>query len=97
MGCSPGSFKNKLWEALNNMCQARIFTDSALRPIQSSSQDVCLFACLSVYPECCNCQDAQIVRGGGVIGGYRALFRLKLLACYHPNLGIFWGDWLIQK
>ena len=30
-------------------------------------------------------------------GGYRALFRFDLLACYHQNLGIFWGAWLFQK
>ena len=51
LGCSLCSFKNKLWEALNNMCQAGIFTDLALRPIQSSSPDVCMFLFLSVYPD----------------------------------------------
>ena len=30
-------------------------------------------------------------------GGYQALFRFELPACYHPNLGIFWGVWLFQK
>ena len=32
-----------------------------------------------------------------VNGGYRALFRFELPACYHPNLGIFWGVWHFQK
>ena len=35
--------------------------------------------------------------GRGVSGGYRALFRFDLSACYHPNLGIFCGVWLFQK
>ena len=35
--------------------------------------------------------------GGGVRGGYWALFRFELPACYHPNLGIFGGVWLFQK
>ena len=34
---------------------------------------------------------------GRVSGGYWALFRFKLPACYHPNLGIFWGVWLFKK
>ena len=34
---------------------------------------------------------------GGVIGGYRELLRFELLACYHPNLRIFWSVWLFQK
>ena len=29
--------------------------------------------------------------GRRVSGRFQALFRLKLPACYHPNLGIFWG------
>ena len=36
-------------------------------------------------------------RGGGVSGGYLALFILELPACYHPSLGIFWGVWLFQR
>ena len=35
--------------------------------------------------------------GRGVSGGYQALFRFELPACYHPNLVIFWGVWLFQK
>ena len=35
--------------------------------------------------------------GGGVSGGYRALFRFELPACYHPNLGIFKDVWLFQN
>ena len=34
--------------------------------------------------------------GGGLSGGNWALFRFELPACYHLNLGIFWGDWLFQ-
>ena len=37
------------------------------------------------------------IRGGGLSGGYRALFRFELPACYHPNLDIFWGVWLFQN
>ena len=35
--------------------------------------------------------------GGEVSGGYRALLRFELPACYHQNFGIFWGVWLFQK
>ena len=37
------------------------------------------------------------VGGVGVSVGYWALFRFELLACYHPNIGIFLGVWLFQK
>ena len=35
--------------------------------------------------------------GGGLSGGYWALFRLELPACYHINLGIFWGVWFYSE
>ena len=38
-----------------------------------------------------------LVLGVGVSGVDWALFRFELLACYHPNLGIFGGVLLIQK
>ena len=33
----------------------------------------------------------------GVSGVYWALFIFELLACYHQNLGLFWGVWLFQN
>ena len=33
------------------------------------------------------------IRGGGLAG----TVWFELPACYHPNLGIFWGVWLFQK
>ena len=38
-----------------------------------------------------------MLKWGGLSGGYWALFRFELQACYHINLGIFWGVWLFQK
>ena len=44
------------------------------------------------------CLKALLLKvGRRVSGGYQALFRFELPACYHPNLGIFWGVWLFQK
>ena len=34
---------------------------------------------------------------GGVSGGYWTLFRFELTACYHQDLGIFWGVWHFEK
>ena len=42
-------------------------------------------------------QKKYLVGGWGGSGGYQALFRFELPACYDSNLGIFWGVWLFQK
>ena len=34
--------------------------------------------------------------GWGLSGGYWAVFKFELPACYHLNLCIFWGVWLFQ-
>ena len=39
----------------------------------------------------------QVSGRGGLSGGYWELFRFELPACYHLNLGIFWGVWLSQN
>ena len=51
-----------------------------------------------VYLATGNVKDiCDLLLGRGVIGGYQALFRFELPACYHPKLGIFWGVLFYQK
>ena len=56
--------------------------------------------CEQTFPCCTVCLvllalGARKIRYGGS-GGYWALFRFELLACYHQDLGIIWGFGLFR-